>query len=69
MFFIRDYSVWRVLESSGLENNLSELVSTFRKDKSNFRFVCCCRDLSAFSGDILYCQEVNSFHEFIVFVR
>ena len=69
MFVIRDYSVWRVLESSGLEDNLSELVSTFRKNKSNFRFVCNCRDLSFFSRDILYCQEVNSFHEFIVFVR
>lgn len=69
MFVIRDYSVWRVLESSGLEDNLPELVSTFRKDKTNFRFVCCCHDLSDFSRDILYCQEINSFHEFIVFVR
>ena len=69
MFCIRDYSVWRVLESSGLEDNLFELVSVFRKDKSNFEFVCCCNDLSDFSRDILYCQEVNSFHEFIVFVR
>ena len=69
MLIRKKYSVWRLDASVSSEHNLKKLEDYFFTGKPFFEFVCNCRDLSAFSSDILFCKKINSANEYLVFVR